>query len=95
MTIYRLTGTAEAVVERSGVKNKGTEDEWAWTMREQPIRLDSFAVTPIPVESAADAYPVGQQVDLIVDVSARGGYLNVRVLGEWPKSSALHAAKSA
>lgn len=85
MSIYRLTGTAEAVRERNGVSNKGTAEERAWTMREQPIRVNDFVVTDVTVGDDDDPFRLGENVDLIVDVTARGGYLSTRVRGAWPK----------
>lgn len=85
MSIYRLTGTAEAARERNGVSNKGEANERPWKMREQPIRVNDFVVTDVTLGDDDPAFRTGEFVDLIVDVSARGGFLSTRVRGSWPQ----------
>lgn len=84
MSVFRLTGKAEAVRERSGVSNRGTAEERAWVIRTQGIRVNDFVVTDLQLNDDEQPLQIGTQVDLIVDVTARGGYLTAVQRGNWP-----------
>jgi len=85
--IFRVTGKAGAIRERQGVSNRGTSEERAWRLRVQDVQVNEFVFSELNLPDDHAGYPVGEYVDLIVDITARGGYLSVSPRGDWPRSA--------
>ncbi len=89
MAIFRVTGKAGLIEERKGTTGEG-ENKRAWTMRSQTIEIAPLVGTSVSLPDGADGYPVGQAVDLAVDVEAKGGYLRTAIKGDWPSPVPAH-----
>lgn len=94
MSIYRLTGKAGLVSERRGSTGEG-DNKRDWVMRSQDVEIAPLVVTTINLPDGSTGYVPGTDLDVAVDVTAKGGYLNALVRGDWPKPVPLHAAGSA
>lgn len=87
MSIFRLTGTAGRVHERSGTSGEG-DNKRAWTMKQQEIVIGPLLSTKFDLTDGDSPFGMGEQVDIAVEVTAKGGYLRVEMKGEYPKPAA-------
>jgi hypothetical protein len=85
MSIYRLTGKAGRVIERSGVSGTGAEAR-AWVMRSQEIEVAPLIATRIDLEDGQTPYAEGSDFDYAVEVEAKSSFLRTVVRGAWPGS---------
>lgn len=80
----RVCGTVLNVVERSGVSKAGNP----WTMTEAKVFVAERDVTTVLVgEMFQGRYGIperGDEVDLLVNVRASGGFLNLDAVEPWP-----------
>jgi hypothetical protein len=84
VSVYRLTGKLEEVATRDGI-SKATKEPYSIPYLN--VRVDRFVVTSANVpDGLYDKLRslVGQPIDLVVDVTASGGYLRSQVLDLWP-----------
>lgn len=86
MSIFRLSGAVEARGDRPWSKG-----ERSGVIPQASVRVNDFVVTDVTLADAMVGVQRGEVVDLIVDVSASGGFVRATAVGYWPRDADAQA----